>query len=377
MKTVLLCIACAIFCHTGTAQEITVHGKIADTDTVMVILSGMEKADTIMTHNGYFSFKRKQKYPQFYSLIFIKNQQSIEAIKEGNERKMRSREDGTYLSLFLENGTVTLRNKFSEIRNTIPVISNHSLQDKYISFSKRFDPLVKMARSIIDSSFTPNRTKEEKKLFTNLYNRVCEIENDVAESFIKENTNNAVGAYILYRYLRLEDYDKLNKIYNSFSKELKSTGYLQNIQKKLIALSKLQPDKKAIDFTAQTADNTSIRLSDLKGKYVVLDFWGSWCQPCMKGLPKMKEYYHKYQNDLVLIGIACKDKETDWRNAITQYQINWPSILNHAGETDLSVKYNIEAYPTKILIDRNGNFIEAFVGESESFYQKLDSLFMH
>lgn len=375
MKTVLLCIACTFFCLTGKTQKITIQGKIADTDTVMVILAGMEKTDTIFSANGAFLFTKMQTYPQFYSLIFVKNKQSIEAIKEGNERKMRSREDAAYINFFLQDGSVRFYSSFSKISNTAPVISNHILQDKYISFSKRFHPLVRMARSIIDSSFTANRTMEEKKLFTSFYKRICEIENDVAEQFVQENTGNAVGAYILYRYCRLEDYKRLNKLYQSFNKNLFVIGYLQNIYKKITALSKLQPTEEAPDFSVITFDNKPISLSSLKGKYTVLDFWGSWCQPCIKGLPKMKEYHERYSDKVNFIGIACKDKKSSLKEIISKYQLNWPQVLNPEGNNDLAVKYNIEAYPTKVLIDSEGKLIGAFIGETESFYQKLDSLF--
>ena len=89
----------------------------------------------------------------------------------------------------------------------------------------------------------------------------------------------------------------------------------------------------------------------------------------------MKEYYEKFSNKVEFVGVSCRDKDTEWRNAINKYNLSWLHILNANGANDLAVMYNVEAYPTKLLIDKDGKLIQIFIGESDLFYQKLDSLF--
>ena len=367
--------ACLLLTFAGHSQTVTIHGKISDADTMMVLLKSMNKCDTVFTNNGRFSISRKLTTPELFTLICVKNKQSIEAIKENNERKMRTKEDGVSREFFLEGGEINITSSFAEIKNTTITPTLHAAQDKYNEFKKRFNPLVKMARTIIDSSYKPKRSEQEKKVFDMMYEKIIQIENEVAETFVSENSNNAVGAYILYRYCRIEDHHKLDSLYGLFNSTLQSGLYLRNIKDKIKALTALKPGQNTPVFSAITSNNQPVSLLDLKGKYLVLDFWGSWCVPCINGFPKMKDYYKKYNPQIEFIGIACNDKDAAWRDAIKKYDLKWQQILNTDGINSIAVKYNIEAFPTKILLDKDGNLIQVFTGENESFYQKLDSLF--
>jgi len=376
MGKLILCFAMLMLLSLNSmAQNVNVRCKITDVDTLMVLIRSLGKSDTIITHNGQFEYKSSLLHATLFTIVCVKNNQSIQALKENNERKMRDRDDGVSRDLFLDEGEVIITSTFSGFSNANVNRSNHYTQDKYDEFRKRFNPLVKVARSVIDSSFVPGRTEQELKLCRNLLDRVNQIETEVAEKFVTENSDNAAGAYVLYRYCRIEDYGRLDSLYNLFSASLKASDYLLNIKDKLKALSTLNPGKPVTLFSAKTSNETTVGLSDFRGKYVVLDFWGTWCAPCINGFPKMKEYYQKYSGKIEFIGIACKNTEADWLRFIGNHSINWVHLLNRPGSRDLTVQYNVETYPTKILIDPDGNLIQVFTGETEDFYQKLDSIF--
>ncbi len=99
----LFYVAC-LFSVNVWSQDCTVKGKIIDADTAMILLRNASRVDTQFTNTGEFTFNKKLSYPEHFWIIIIKNKQSIEAIKEGNERKMRSMEDGVSRELFLEGG---------------------------------------------------------------------------------------------------------------------------------------------------------------------------------------------------------------------------------------------------------------------------------
>lgn len=365
-----------VLCLSGiatSAQYLTIKGRITDADTMMILFRSMNRCDTVFTSNGNFTFTRKLSSPELFTIACVKGQQSILAAKEGNERNMRSREDGVYSELFLESGETVLHTSFAGFKNAKPLSAKHTAQDKYNEFRKRFDPLVKVARTVIDSSYA-KRTDQEKKIFTMLYDKINQVETEVAEKFAIENCTNVVGAYVLYRYGRTEDHHKLDSLYRLFDPALQATAYLKNIKEKIKSLAALKPGQPVPVFNARSFNDKMVSIADLKGKYVVLDFWGSWCMPCISGFPKMKEYYSKYKDRIEFIGIACRDKKTEWINAIKKYDLNWIQIFNNEGVDDIGVKYNVEAYPTKILIDANGKFIQSFIGESAAFYQKLDEI---
>lgn len=129
----------------------------------------------------------------------------------------------------------------------------------------------------------------------------------------------------------------------------------------------------AKEFTLNDINGNPLSLSSLRGKYVILDFWGSWCGWCIKGIPDMKTYYNKYKDRLEILGIDCNDSETAWKSAVAKYEIPWLHVYNPSTST-LTNDYNITGYPTKIIIDPNGNINKVIVGEDPDFYTYLDSL---
>ena len=130
----------------------------------------------------------------------------------------------------------------------------------------------------------------------------------------------------------------------------------------------------APDFTLKDINGQDLALSSLRGKYVVLDFWGSWCIWCIRGIPEMKKYYDKYKDKMEILGIDCNDTEQKWKAAVEKHQIPWKHVYNPKG-SDLTDKYAISGFPTKIVIGPDGKIVKTVVGEDPAFYTFLDELF--
>lgn len=127
-------------------------------------------------------------------------------------------------------------------------------------------------------------------------------------------------------------------------------------------------------FSGETCTDVKFELINLRDKYVVLDFWGSWCVWCIKDFPKMKEYYNKYKGKIEFVGIACDDSKSTWEKSINKNQIEWTNILNDRKLNDIATMYAIYVFPTKIIIDKEGRIVKQVLGESLEFYQIIDSL---
>ena len=136
----------------------------------------------------------------------------------------------------------------------------------------------------------------------------------------------------------------------------------------------LQTGVDAPDFTLNDLHGKPLALSSLRGKYVVLDFWGSWCAWCIKGFPEMKKAYAKYKDKMEIVGIACRDTEKRWKAAVEKHQLPWLNVLNE-GDVDVSALYAVEGYPTKVVISPEGKILKVVVGESPEFYTYLEELF--
>lgn len=143
-----------------------------------------------------------------------------------------------------------------------------------------------------------------------------------------------------------------------------------------VKATKLQPAKViAPDFTLNDINGKPLTLSSLRGKYVVIDFWGSWCGWCIKGMPKMKEYYQKYSGKFEILGVDCNEPEDRWKAAVEQLQLPWLHVYNPRNSVnDVCVKYAIKGFPTKVIVGKDGEIIKTIIGEDPEFYTFLDEL---
>lgn len=144
--------------------------------------------------------------------------------------------------------------------------------------------------------------------------------------------------------------------------------------KRAEAMKNLQPGMPAPEITLNDLDGKPLSLSQLKGKYVILDWWGSWCIWCIRGIPKMKEYYAKYSDKMEILGIDCNDTEEKWKAAVKEHELPWKHVYKPK-DSKLTDIYAIEGYPTKCIINPDGTINKIIIGEDPTFYDYLDSLF--
>ena len=130
----------------------------------------------------------------------------------------------------------------------------------------------------------------------------------------------------------------------------------------------------APDFTLNDLSGKPLTLSSLRGKYVILDFWGSWCGWCIKGFPQMKEYYQKYAGKFEILGIDCNDPEAKWKAAVEKYELPWLHVYCPRDSNVLDL-YEIQGFPTKIIVGPDGKIVKTIIGEDPAFYTFLDELF--
>ena len=133
----------------------------------------------------------------------------------------------------------------------------------------------------------------------------------------------------------------------------------------------------APDFTLMDINGNPLALSSLKGKWVIIDFWGAWCKWCIKGVPDMKEYYAKYSDKLEILGVDCNDTVEKWKGAVAQYELPWLHVYwdkdDENSDNPLEL-YGVRGFPTKVVVDPQGNVAKVIVGEDPEFYEYLDEI---
>ena len=191
------------------------------------------------------------------------------------------------------------------------------------------------------------------------------------------------AAILLLNELDIETFFKIDPLIAQTVKEGRLKGIYMSVkesyekrkQKEEVA-KRLTKGVPAPDFTLDDLNGQPFSLNSLRGKYVILDFWGSWCGWCIKGFPDMKTCYNKHKDKMEIVGIDCHDTEKQWKEAVSKHALPWLQVRN-TDQTAVDVKYAISGYPTKVIIDSEGKIDRIIVGEDPKFYEYIDQLMSH
>ncbi|WP_118974088.1 TlpA family protein disulfide reductase [Taibaiella koreensis] len=150
------------------------------------------------------------------------------------------------------------------------------------------------------------------------------------------------------------------------------------LDKMVADLQKFDPGHPALDFAFKTLDGKDMKLSDLKGKVVYLDFWASWCGPCKGEMPHAKKIKEHFQGkDVVFLYVSIDDKEDAWKKGIETLGISGVHTRTPGWKGDISALYEIGSVPSYFLIDRKGNFAVAKTprpSQSEELVKLIEGL---
>jgi thiol-disulfide isomerase/thioredoxin len=140
-------------------------------------------------------------------------------------------------------------------------------------------------------------------------------------------------------------------------------GYVVNYFYKM---PKYDSGEMAKDFSATMVDGTTFKLSDLKGKYVLLDFWGSWCGPCRQENPSLVALYNETRNksyknagSFEIVSVAIETKEANWRKAIQSDGLTWKYQIGEMNRfsSPIATLYGVREIPTKYFISPEGRIL--------------------
>ncbi|TRZ41301.1 TlpA family protein disulfide reductase [Robertkochia solimangrovi] len=130
--------------------------------------------------------------------------------------------------------------------------------------------------------------------------------------------------------------------------------------------------------TYATLDGTIFDLQSLRGYFVILDFWGTWCAPCVSEMPELSKFYHKHQKDLRIVAINSGDTPERIRSFLkSKPEYDWFQLLSAKGEDpdNFVSAFNVTAFPTKIIVSPDGKILAKYVGYDEGLYVILEDLF--
>ena len=370
MKRIIILIIFIIYCFNLNAQDISFNAEISGIDSAQILVMVLpwkegEKPiiENVTCKNGKFEYHTNLKIDMWHCVNLYSD--AFNSIF-GNDKQVKGDLQNREITFLIEPGDhLNISAKVEEFGIKYQV-SGNSINCERNEFEKYTFPLseaynqlfIKLKNIQNDSSNT--EYLETKKSLDAITIETANVELNL----IKKHPNWLYSAYMITKY----PVDTLYKYFDAFNDTVKSSFWGQLISK---TLYNAEVDKQVPDFSLLDKNDNKITLSSFLGKYVVIDFWGTWCSGCIKDLPNLRNQYLRYSNDdIVFISICCHDNKNSWLKGIEKYKIDWINLI--ALDEDIITRYGITGFPTKIFIDKTGKIIKKSIGIDKEFYLAIE-----
>jgi thiol-disulfide isomerase/thioredoxin len=177
--------------------------------------------------------------------------------------------------------------------------------------------------------------------------------------FIKTNSDNILGSYVLSEWYISWKKERTEPLYNQFTEKNKNSIYGKEIRKYIESNQNPKIGEKYVDFVSTNQYGKKNKLSEIKGKLTLLEFWASWCAPCRKDNKNLVNYYNKYNPlGFEIFQVSLDNNKTQWLEAIKRDSLHWTNVSELKGwKSKEAIIYGINLLPTNYLIDENGIII--------------------
>jgi peroxiredoxin len=229
------------------------------------------------------------------------------------------------------------------------------------AYQKAFEPLIKKAGALNEKA--QKIAGEDEAAKTAFRKEAQDFSNEViavGRKFVQEHPKSIASIWLMLNELRNRlQPNEFRDMFAGLDKSVQSSRYGEMAAGFLKSAYRNALGVEAEDFAQEDVKGQLVRLSSFKGKYVLVDFWASWCGPCRQENPNVVKAYNKYKDkNFTVLGVSLDENRERWLGAIAQDGLSWTQVSDLKGwGNDVAVQYGVQAIPTNFLVDPSGKII--------------------